>query len=34
LWLDVSLLGLQIVVILWLGVMCLVRTQDRTFAKA
>jgi ABC transport system ATP-binding/permease protein len=34
LWLDISLLGLQIVVLLWLGVMCLVRTQDRTFAKA
>jgi ABC-type multidrug transport system ATPase subunit len=34
LWLDISVLGLQIVALLWLGVMCLVRTQDRTFAKA
>ncbi len=34
LWLDVSLLGLQIIVFVWLGVTCLVRTQERTFSKA
>jgi hypothetical protein len=31
--LDVSLLGLQIVALLWVGVTCLARTQSRTFTK-